>query len=80
VARVFFAFAGAGGAEGLAGVASAYNVGSNNVGPFDSFDVAIVRHLGPMFFEDAACVRVDFGLPDDFHPGSFEAEVEAADA
>jgi hypothetical protein len=33
-----------------------------------------------MFFEDAACVRVDFGLPDDFHPGSFEAEVEAADA
>jgi hypothetical protein len=79
VARVFFAFTRTGKAEGLAGVAAAYNVGSNNVSPVDSFNVSMIRHLGPMFREDAGRVWVYFGLPDDFHPGAFKAEVEAAD-
>ena len=49
VARVFLALPGAGEAKGLAGVSTTNDVGSNNVGPFDSFDVSMIRHLGPMF-------------------------------
>jgi hypothetical protein len=31
-----------------------------------------------MFRQDTAAVRLDLRLPDDMHPGTFEAEVDAA--
>jgi hypothetical protein len=62
----------------LAGEAAAEHVGSDETG-VDCSDIVMTSYLWPMFRENFAAVRFDLALPDTFHPGSLEAEVDAAD-
>jgi hypothetical protein len=73
VSWVLRAFAFACLRERLAGVTACDDVGSLDFLPVDFFDVAMVRYLGPMFFENLATVFVNFGLPNYFHACAFEA-------
>ena len=42
-------------------------------------DIAVPRHIGPMLGEDFSGIVIDFYLPTAFHPGTFKAEIDAAD-
>jgi hypothetical protein len=79
MARIVVSLTVPGVRERLAGVSAADEVGSFNGAPVDRLDVAEVGDGGPVLGEDTAGVGVDLGLPDDPHPGPFQAEVEAAD-
>jgi hypothetical protein len=70
----------AGVAEWLARESTANKVGAFNGAPVDGGDVAQVGHAGPVFRQHPAGVGVGLGLPDGAHPGSLEAQLEAADA
>jgi hypothetical protein len=50
MSRVFCAFSFACGAKGLAGVASANNIGALDFLPVNFFNVAMIDHLWPVFF------------------------------
>jgi hypothetical protein len=63
----------------LAGEAAADDVDRLEVDRPDLADVFEAPRLGEAPGEDRPAVGVDLDLPSDPHPGSFEAEVEAAD-
>jgi hypothetical protein len=66
--------------EGLARIAAADDVDGLDVGPVDFSDVAIARHLWPVFLEDRPGIRVDLDLPRDRHASALKAKVKPADA
>jgi hypothetical protein len=71
-------------ADRLTGETSSDNVHSGSVlgsPPLDgSADVVMTGNLRPVLREHSAAVGVDLDLADGGHPGSLQAELEAADA
>lgn len=65
--------------ERLAGDATGPEVCSGNSSRFDGADVSEVGDSGPVFFEDAAGVRIDLRERDGFVPDFFKANREPSD-
>jgi hypothetical protein len=64
----------------LAGEAAADEVDRREVFRADLADVLEAPRFGEVTGEDRPAVGVELDLPSDPHPGTFEAEIEAADA
>src|SRR5690606_18479502 len=61
----------------LAGETSSENIDCWRFG--DVMDVSEVGNVRPVVSEDLGGVRIEFGLPDHVHPGTFGGEVEPSD-
>jgi hypothetical protein len=64
----------------LAGESSGDEIDPFELAGVDSLDVSVSSDLGPMFFKDSEAVCVVLNLPAAFPPGSFKAEIDAADS
>jgi hypothetical protein len=67
-------------AEILAGESAADEIDGFQFVSAESGDIVIAFNLGPMFREYPPAERIYLHLPSAFHPGAFQAEVQAADA
>jgi hypothetical protein len=65
-------------APGLTGESPANKINGRHGCEVNFFDIAIARHLGPMFLEHFLAVGVFLHLPNHFHPGTFKAQIKTA--
>ncbi|MFZ2648628.1 MAG: hypothetical protein WA210_00855 [Burkholderiaceae bacterium] len=75
-----FCLSAGGGADVLARKPSAHDIDSSILSPIQLPHILMARHVGPVFLQHRAAVRLDLAEGDGAHAGALQAEGEAADA